>query len=211
TCPRWFQLVDDPRKQAELVERALGRVPSTDRARAREVSEVQMAAMIYYNRGVDLLAAGRFDQAATANDKALRLDPHSTTARGNLLATINNWAIALGSSNRYPEAVDLLREGLRLDPEYETFAPNYVHLHHQWVEHLCQSGQFAEALDVLAWAAAEMPNQRYFRRATVDVHRRWARNVLTRGKPDRASAVFAQPTRRRGTRREPVDPVGSRQ
>jgi len=209
TCPRWFQLVDDPRKQAELVEKAKGSdqsllgahlrsVPAAaDRSHAREVSPAEMAAMIYYNRGVDLLAEKRFERSATANAKALRLDPQSATARGNLLATINNWAIALGSSERYAEAVELLREGLELDPGYETFAPNYVHVHHQWVEHLCGSGRFEEALQVLARAAAEMPDQAYFRQAASGVYRRWARTLLTPEEADGESAVFAEPRSRR--------------
>jgi tetratricopeptide (TPR) repeat protein len=200
TYPRWFQLLENPRKQAEIVEKAMGRgpgsrsvpslaqcgaslaanprsVPAADRSQAREVSPAEMAAMIYYNRGVDLLAEKCFAESAAANAKALRLDPYSATAWGNLLATINNWAIALGSSERYAEAVELLREGLRLDPSYETFLPNYVHVHHQWVEDLCRSGQFEEALQVLAQAAAEMPEQAYFRQAAADVSERWARSL----------------------------------
>ena len=72
------------------------RTTTSDRSKAREVSPIQMAAMIYYNRGVDLLAEKRFAEAAAANAKALRLDPANATARGNLLATINNWSIELG-------------------------------------------------------------------------------------------------------------------
>jgi tetratricopeptide (TPR) repeat protein len=207
TCPRWFQLIGDPRKQAELVEKAIGPGPSfarcpsvpaaADRSQAREVSPAEMAAMIYYNRGVDLLAEKRFERSATANAKALRLDPQSATARGNLLATINNWAIALGSSERYAEAVELLREGLELDPGYETFAPNYVHVHHQWVERLCRSGRFEEALQVLARAAAEMPDQAYFRQAASGVYRRWTRTLPTPGEAEGESADFAEPSCRR--------------
>jgi tetratricopeptide (TPR) repeat protein len=184
TCPRWFQLLGDPQKQAELVEKSIGPAAASARSRAREVSPVEMAAMIYYNRGVDLLAERRFDQALSANAKALRLDPRSATARGNLLATINNWAIALGSSQRYAEAVALLREGLWLDPGYETFAPNYVHVHHQWVEQLCRSGRFEEALEVLTRAAAEMPDREYFRQAASAVYRRWAEASPAQREPE---------------------------
>lgn len=204
TCPRWFQLLDSPQKQAELVEKTPGAAPSADRSQAREVSDAQMAAMVYYNRGVDLLAEQRFGQAAAANAKALRLDPQSATARGNLLATINNWAIALGSSDRYAEAVGLLREGLRLDPAYETFSLNYVHVHYQWVEHLCRSGRFEEALELLAQAAAELPDREYFRRAPLEVYRRWTRAVLADGEADRTGATFAQTGGRPGASRGPL-------
>jgi tetratricopeptide (TPR) repeat protein len=189
TCPRWFRLIGDPR-QAEHLPQTLEKAPAQDccRARqdgcrAREVSAVEMVAMIYYNRGVDLLAEKQFAAAAAANAKALRLDPSSATAKGNLLATINNWAIALGTQQHYAEAADLLRQGMAMDPSFETFLLNYVHVYHQWSEGLCADGRFAAALDLLAGAAAEHPDQPYFRRAPAEVHRRWARSLFDTGKP----------------------------
>jgi len=177
TCPGWFRLMGDPDRQAAAVKKTIGEISSNARSQTREVSPVEIAAMIYYNRGVDLLAEKRFAEAANANAKALRLDCNSTTARGNLLATLNNWAIELGGSDRHAEAVDLLRQGLSFDPDYEAFSLNYVHVHHQWVEHLCRTGRFEEALNVLAAAAGELPNRPYFRHAPQEVHRRWDRAV----------------------------------
>lgn len=180
TCPRWFQWIDHPQRQAELVEKTLGRSHTNDRRNAREVSAVELIAMIYYNRGVDLLGEKRFSEAAAANAKALRLDPSNATARGNFLATINNWAIELGSSGRYEAAADLLRLGLQIDPRYEAFTLNYVHLYRQWIECLCTAGRFDEAIRLVAQAAAQQPDEVYFRRAPVDIHRRWAQAM---GKP----------------------------
>jgi tetratricopeptide (TPR) repeat protein len=174
TCPSWFQLMNHPEKQAELVEKTIGVRPATDRSQFREVSPVQMIAMIYYNRGVDLLADGRFSAAAAANAKALWLDPSSKTARGNLLATLNNWAIALSDSGHHAEAVDLLGRALSFDPSYETFAPNWIHVHHQWIGVLCSLGEFDEAMTVLQRAAAKMPEHPYFREAPLNVQRRLA-------------------------------------
>jgi len=174
TCPRWFHLSDDPQKQAEHVAKTIGRAPAKDRSLLRAVSEVELAAMIYYNRGVDLLAEKRYAAAAAANAKALRLDPTSITARGNLLATINNWAIALGGAGQFAEAADLLRQGMTMDPAFETFQLNYVHVHYQWTQHLCESGRFEEALGLLARAAAACPDRLYFREAPREVYRRWA-------------------------------------
>ncbi|MGA2064288.1 MAG: hypothetical protein ABSG86_04945 [Thermoguttaceae bacterium] len=103
---------------------------------AREVSDVELLAMIYYNRGLDLLGEKRFAEAAAANAKALRLAPGHAAARGNLLATLNNWAIELGSTAHYAEAADLLRLGLAIEPGYEAFRLNWVHLHRQWARQL---------------------------------------------------------------------------
>jgi tetratricopeptide (TPR) repeat protein len=175
TCPRWFHLAGDPQQQTAAASRTIGAAAGADRAKAHEVSPIQLAAMIYYNRGVDLLADKRFAEAAAANAKSLRLDPNNLTARGNLLATINNWSIHLGDTEHFAEAVALLRQGLAIDRKFEPFAQNYVHVHHQWVEHLCREGRFEEAVKILSRATAEMPDRDYLRRAEAEVQRRWAR------------------------------------
>ena len=188
TCPRWFRLIGDPKNVAGTLRVAVPHteraeyhgVAAADRSKAREVSPIQVAAMIYYNRGVDLLGEKRFADATAANAKALRLDPQNATARGNLLAAINNWSIDLGNAGQFGEAVDLLRQGLTLDAKFEAFAQNYVHVHHQWVERLCRDGRYDQALDVLSRAVAEMPDQQYLRRAQGEVSQRWA-NALADG------------------------------
>ena len=136
-------------------------------------------ATIYYNRGVDLLSQKRFAEAAAANAKALRLDPASVTARGNLLATLNNWAIDLGTAGDYPQAAGLLARGMQLDSGYETFRANFVHVHYQWIEDLCRRGRFQDALDLLATAAEALPADPYFKQARLDIYRRWARRSPT--------------------------------
>ncbi|MFH1269292.1 MAG: tetratricopeptide repeat protein, partial [Planctomycetota bacterium] len=178
TCPGWFRLMDDPRKQAELVERTLGLRPGGGNASGepREVTDVELVATIYYNRGVDLLGEKRFAEAVAANAKALRLDLASTTARGNLLATLNNWAIDLDTAGRHAEAIELLRRGIALDPEYETFRVNYVHVHFQWIEELCRENRFGEALDLIARALKDRVEEARFREVRLDVSRCWARS-----------------------------------
>ena len=177
TCPRWFSLGGDPQRQPTAGTPLIGAMRSMDRSKAREVSPIQMAAMVYYNRGVDLLSEKRFAEATGVNAKALRLDPENATARGNLLATINNWSIELGNSQRYAEAIGLLRRGLAMDRKFEPFAQNYVHVHHQWIEHLCGQGRFEEAIAILSRAAAEMPDRDYLRKARGDVSQRWSKSV----------------------------------
>jgi hypothetical protein len=185
TYPRWFKLIDDPDKRAELVAKAIG--PSHDGAevRIRRVSPTGLVAMIYYNRGIDLLAEKHFLEAANANAKALRLDAKSTTARGNLLATINNWAIDLGRTGNYAQAIGMLKLGMDMDPDYETFKLNYVHVHYQWVEQLCKTGKFEDALEVLAAAANRKPDHEYFRQAPRDVYRRWNNTLSQRGEAEK--------------------------
>jgi tetratricopeptide (TPR) repeat protein len=190
TCPQWFHAagalrVPSPHTACAeykgMPHTACAEYKCAEYAKAREVTPIQMAAMIYYNRGVDLLAEKRFAEAAAANAKALRLDPSNATARGNLLATINNWSIELGNAEHFAEAVDLLRQGLAIDAKFEPFAQNYVHVHHQWVEHLCRAGRFQEATALLSRAATEMPTRDYLRQAQGDVRVRWAKAISAAG------------------------------
>jgi tetratricopeptide (TPR) repeat protein len=136
--------------------------------------------MIYYNRGVDLLTQKRFPDAADANAKALRLDPRNATARGNLLATINNWSIALGNMRRFAEAAALLREGLAIDAKFAPFSQNYSHVCRRWSEELCSENRLSEALQVLSQAAAEMPESDSLRRARMAILARGPQSATPR-------------------------------
>lgn len=158
TCPEWFRLLGDPTKKAQTAANTLGTESPQGRVsrQGREVSDVQLVATIYYNRGLDLLEQQQFAQAVAANAKALRLDPGSTTARGNLLATLNNWAIAEAGAGRLGEAAELLRQGLAVDPGYATFQNNYRHVYRRWIAQLAAAGRGEEA-DRLAQQAAADP------------------------------------------------------
>lgn len=204
TCPEWFRLLGDPKKQAELVEKRLG-IRRKNEAAPREVSDVELVATIYYNRGVDLLAAKQFAEAVAANAKALELDPSSATARGNLLATLNNWAIELGSQARYGEAAELLSQGLEIDPGYETFKANFTHVHYQWVEELCHDGEYRKALDVLTAGAATVSGTPYFFKGRLDVYRRWVRQRFANDEAEAAWDLLAEARRVLGDSREARD------
>lgn len=173
TAPTWFRLIDDPRRRAEVLQKTTGLRPGDVPSAFREVSAVELIATIYYNRGVDLLGEKQFAEAAAANAKALRLDPASRTAWGNLLATVNNWAIDEGMAGRYVEAADLLRAGFQLDPSFRSFTVNYLYVHRQWIDALCRGGRFTEAIGVLAQAAGDRPNEPWFAQAAAEIQRRW--------------------------------------
>jgi tetratricopeptide (TPR) repeat protein len=205
TCPRWFQLQHDPVKQVEALGKTIGDKPTNDKSKLHEISPIQLTAMVYYNRGFDLLAEKRFAEATAANAKALRLDPLNDTARGNFLATINNWAIDLDNARHFAEAVALLRQGLAIDPHYEPFALNFVHVHNQWLQQLCKDGQYQEAIEMLSRAESEMPDREFLQRALWDVYRRWSLALFEADKVDEAFAVFAEARRRHGACREALE------
>lgn len=186
TCREWFRLSGDPKRRTARVEATLG-AAAPDRSLARPIGQVELVSMIYYNRGVDLLAERRFAEAAAANAKALRLNPASPTARGNLLATLNNWSIALGVSGRYDEAAELLRRGLEIDADYKTFLLNAAHVYHQWALSLCRQERFDEALAAIESGRSAFPMVAYLRAAPIEVYRAWARQRFDEG--DEAAAI----------------------
>jgi tetratricopeptide (TPR) repeat protein len=163
TCPNWFDLTEDKKPQP------IG--PS------REINDMQLVATIYYNRGVDLLAERRFADAAAANAKAMRLDPDNATAKGNYLATINNWGIESATAGDYAKAAELFRLGLAADPAFDAIHANYVKLYREWSSQLCREGQEESAIAILNEAALDQPDERYFHEAAIEIMRRMQERI----------------------------------
>jgi tetratricopeptide (TPR) repeat protein len=126
TCPDWFDLDASAARLpagAAAVRAAGGAM--------REIGPCGLVAIVYYNRGIDLLEDRQFPAAIAANAKALRLDRASAAARGNLLASVNNWALSEGEAGRYDSAARILESGLRLAPAHELFRANYAWVRRQ--------------------------------------------------------------------------------
>jgi tetratricopeptide (TPR) repeat protein len=181
TCARGFYRTGDPISRTDRVAKTLiagpvgamqVAIPQKSPA-AREVTDVQLVAAIYYNRGVELLQNKRYSEALAANAKALRLDPVNAVARGNLLATLNNWAIAEAAGGRNAEAADLLRQGLTLEPQYATFHANYRHVYRQWIDTLCRDQRFGVALEILDRAMIPRAEESFFEEIRSAVYHRW--------------------------------------
>ena len=182
TAPTWFAMQSEQERQQAVLERvapvpaeanprtAQNAVPAISEpavdvtANHREVSPVQLVAMIYYNRGVDFLAKGLHAEAAAANVKALYLDRNSEKAWTNLLVSLNNWAVLDAAprgregQREYCLALHLLDQGMALDPTFEKFPPNYVFIFHDWMRDLALLGRFEDARRVFAVAQERVPN-----------------------------------------------------
>ncbi|MDO4585114.1 MAG: tetratricopeptide repeat protein [Planctomycetia bacterium] len=174
TCKEWFQYLDKPDVRNQVIEDLILQANPTSAMQETSrqnlfrqihpISDEKLLAKIYYNRGVDLLAEKDFAGALEANAIALLLDSSSETTRGNLLATMNNWAIALCQEGYYSQAAELLRDGLQYEPEYAMFRNNHVHVFHRWVESLYRSGQYSEALQITERGLQEQPHQPHLQR-----------------------------------------------
>ena len=103
-------------------------------ASGRVIPPMGVVAMIYYNRGVDAFNERRFGESLAANRRALLLDPEDKTARGNMLAAVNNWALALCDAGYFAEAERLLADGQQFEPSHATFAHNAAHVLQVWTQ-----------------------------------------------------------------------------
>jgi tetratricopeptide (TPR) repeat protein len=174
TCKAWFAAAEEELQQA-LLRRTLGDAAATAVARStsgRRLGDIGLLAVVYYNRGVDHLEAGRFADAAAANRTAIRLDPSNSAARANLLATVNNWSLELGRRGDLVEAVRLLEEGLSVAPDYALFHENLVALHQQRLMNQVSRSGDAEPAEALA-----------------QCYRRWRAEMVRLGALEAAAAV----------------------
>lgn len=123
----------------------------------RSLTPLGLIALVYYNRGLDLLEQGEFEAAAGANCVALRLDPQSTRATDNLLAVLNNWALACHADQDFQSAYELLERAGRLAPHDRRPTENARAVVGSWIEHLCATERYDAALGVIERAAVELP------------------------------------------------------
>lgn len=98
----------------------------------RGVSDTQLLGTIYYNRGVAAILERQFETAVLTNLRAVQLDPESRSARDNLLASLNNWAIALAERGKYAEAAARLHLALAIRPDSEPIQANLYRVYREW-------------------------------------------------------------------------------
>jgi tetratricopeptide (TPR) repeat protein len=131
TCPVWKEAVRCTAKSSNESDNEQSARAALD---GREISPCGLIAMIYYNRGIDAFNDCRYADAVAANRKALLLDPSNLLARENLLAAVNNWALALCDASHFAEAEQLLAEGRQFDPQHAAFVHNAIHVQQAWAQ-----------------------------------------------------------------------------
>lgn len=129
---------------------------------ARPMSPVALVGTVYYNRGVEAVLKKRFSAAVADNVKALHLDPGNRTARDNLLAALNNWAIAAAGEKDYPAAAQRLRLAVRIDPGYGPLPGNLAQLYARWALHLANTEGKSQAATVIREALQLLPPEKAF-------------------------------------------------
>ncbi len=96
---------------------------------AKKITDASgLIAMIYYNQGIDAFHRQQFAESIAFNRRALLLDSTNQTARGNLLASVNNWALALCNSGKLKAADRLLTNGQKYDGNHQAFMHNAAYV-----------------------------------------------------------------------------------
>lgn len=148
----------DP-KSLGLFERLTGfsRPPTDKRELRREVGDIGLAAVVYYNHGVINGNGGRNALALADYFRALSLDPENATAVKNTLGTMANWSVDLIRAQRFQEAVQELAAGLTLAPDDALLNDNQLAAWQQWATTEIQAGRRDAALAILRNAAQAAP------------------------------------------------------
>lgn len=154
----------------------------------RVISCTALLGKLYYNRGIEALEARQFADAIAAFERSRVLDPLDATAQQNLLAALNNGALALCEERQFVAASELLAKAEQLDPKYPPLAANDLHLHGQWLIALCEAARYADAIELVDRGLARRPQAELFRVGRSAVYRLWAEDLLRRGEPHAARA-----------------------
>ena len=122
-------------------------IPERHADKRRELNDMGMVALIYYNHGVTYSQQGNYYQSLLANFRALSLDPENLSAVKNALASLSNWSLQLAKNKQYEKAVSLLELGLKLAPEDRSLKHNFKAV---WQRYINQSIDMNSADQTLA-------------------------------------------------------------
>ncbi|WP_048709495.1 transglutaminase family protein [Microvirga massiliensis] len=159
TNPRGFNPARDP-KQVQQFEQMTGfrYVPEAYPDKRREITEAGLAALIYYNKGVELNRTKHHHEALLAYFRAMSLDPEFASAAKNALATLANWSLELTGEQKWEQALEIATAGVALAPKDAALAHNQIAIWERWAMSLADKGQPEEAVAVLKRASSAVPN-----------------------------------------------------
>ena len=131
--------------------------PNKQQGDRRQVDPLGMAALIYYNRGVDEASAKRYLDAVRLDLAALALDPSSPSAAGNLRGALVRWGNQLRHEEQFASGLEVVAVGLELDPQDDNLQKLRSLL---WLDHarsLFKAGKEKEAVALLTAAGKAIP------------------------------------------------------
>jgi tetratricopeptide (TPR) repeat protein len=133
-------------------------IPDSNRDQRREVNEIGLVAITYYNHGVELTRQKRYHEALLAYFRSMSLDSEFDSAVKNALAVLANWSVELSREKKFDQAIDVLSAGLALAPKDATLVNNHQAVWSQWADSLIRGGKTDEALAVIERATKAVPD-----------------------------------------------------
>jgi tetratricopeptide (TPR) repeat protein len=161
-----FNPVRDPEAAKRFKEKTGVYLAESHPDQRREVREAGLAAIIYYNRGVELTNGKRYHEALLMYFRAMSLDPEFDSAVKNALAVLVNWSGELAKEKKFEEALEVLTVGVDLDPKDTALQHNRKVTWCEWAD---SQSDADEALAILRRGAKEVPSEKAYFRA----HESW--------------------------------------
>jgi tetratricopeptide (TPR) repeat protein len=202
TCKDWFDVKAG--KAVSASAQALAKQIASGAVLPRQLTDVQLLAKVYYNRGVSQLETQDYASALDLLKTSLALDPEDEPARNNLLAAYNNWALKLCDAGNFAAASDKLAAGRAIDAQYGPLQTNDLYVHQKWVLDHCQRGRYSAAIEILEQGHQRRPDVELFDGGRFAVYGMWARTLLEGNRLHEALAVLDSARRRYGNHEELV-------
>ncbi len=143
------------------------------------------------HRALELIEAGRHEEAIESLAQASRLRPSDPVLRTNQALAWNSWAVELAAAGQFPMALDRLRQARALAPDSELIRANLTTIRTNWATVLMEEKRHPEAERLLRQAMADAPaDQR------AEIERRLGYNAYLEARPLLASGQRDQGRRR---------------
>ncbi|MEC9002897.1 MAG: hypothetical protein VX644_05960 [Planctomycetota bacterium] len=153
-----FNPARDPRILERFTrETGFNYIPDRHADKRREVTNIGLMALTYYNHGVTHSENEDYAAALVDYFRALSLDPEFPSAIQNVLSTLHHWSGDLSKASRFEKALDVVSIGLHLAPDDHRFHHNQKALWQAWALDEIENDRREAALSILARAAKALP------------------------------------------------------
>ena len=153
-----FNPARDPRILERFTrETGFNYIPDRHADKRREVTNIGLMALTYYNHGVTHSENKQYAAALVDYFRALSLDSEFPSAIQNVLSTLHYWSGDLSKTSRFEKALDVVSIGLRLAPDDHRFRHNQKALWQAWALTEIENGRHETAFSILARAAKAIP------------------------------------------------------
>ena len=128
------------------------RVGQEEVSARREIENVELIALIYFNRALTSIAEKDYEQGLLLFAKALLLDPSLKQARSSLNSLLSMYSAELLNQQKYKVALALIELGLQLSPDNQAMKHNITAGWHNYALLAAKTRPATEAIGVIRTA-----------------------------------------------------------